>query len=182
MTQSNLPATPSVPAQQTAGGGKLYLAFVLSGESFAIEIERIREIIEYHSPTPVPMMPTSVCGVINLRGVVVPVLDLAVRFGRSPVVVGRRSCYVIVEAAYGGATHIIGLLVDRVTAVIEIADSDIEPPPSFGARVNVDFITGMARHDNRFLIILNVVRALSIEEISAIVQVNEENNPHKAAA
>ncbi|MBV8464633.1 MAG: purine-binding chemotaxis protein CheW, partial [Burkholderiales bacterium] len=168
-------------AAKSAAGVKLYLAFVLGGEAFAIEIERIREIIEYDMPTPVPMMPNAVCGVINLRGAVVPVLDLAVRFGRSPVVVGRRSCYVIVEVEYGGAMHVIGLLVDRVTAVIEIAESSIEPPPTFGARINVDFIAGMARHENRFLIILNVVRALSIEEMSAIVQIDGEAQQQQLA-
>lgn len=175
-------ATP-VPAQQAAaGGGNLYLAFVLGGEAFAIEIERIREIIEYDTPTPVPMMPTAVCGVINLRGAVVPVLDLAVRFGRNPVEVGRRSCYVIVEVDYNGATHVIGLLVDRVTAVVDIADSDIEPPPTFGARINVEFIAGMARHNERFLVVLNVGRALSIDEMSAIAQVNTENGQNMVAA
>jgi purine-binding chemotaxis protein CheW len=177
---SNTSVTASDIAKSAASGVKLYLAFVLGGEAFAIEIERIREIIEYDTPTPVPMMPNAVCGVINLRGAVVPVLDLAVRFGRSPVVVGRRSCYVIVEVEYGGATHVIGLLVDRVTAVIEIAESSIEPPPTFGARINVDFIAGMARHDGRFLIILNVVRALSIEEMSAIAQIDTETQQQLA--
>ncbi|WP_047243441.1 chemotaxis protein CheW [Chromobacterium subtsugae] len=161
-------------AQHESSVGKLYLAFSLGGNAYSIEIERIREIIEYDVPTAVPMMPLAVCGVINLRGAVVPVLDLAVRFGHHPIVVSRRSCYVIVEVEHGGALHVIGLLVDRVTAVVEIDDADIEPPPAFGAQIDVDFIAGLARHDNRFLIILNMARALSIAEISAVTRMGEE--------
>ncbi|RBJ67105.1 chemotaxis protein CheW, partial [Pseudomonas sp. MWU12-2534b] len=134
----------------------------------------IREIIEYDTPTAVPMMPLAVCGVINLRGAVVPVLDLSVRFGRSPIVVSRRSCYVIVEVEHEGARHVIGLLVDRVTAVVEIDDAEIEPPPAFGAQIHVDFIAGLARHENHFLIILNIARALSIAEMSAMARMDEQ--------
>ncbi|QEL56104.1 chemotaxis protein CheW [Chromobacterium paludis] len=167
--------TATGAAQRESNGGKLYLAFSLGGSAYSIEIERIREIIEYDTPTAVPMMPAAVCGVINLRGAVVPVLDLAVRFGRGPIVVSRRSCYVIVEVEYEEAMHVIGLLVDRVTAVVEIDDADIEPPPAFGAQIDVDFIAGLARHENRFLIILNVARALSIAEMSAVARMEERD-------
>lgn len=169
-------------SNDAAPGGGLYLAFMLGSEAFAIEILRVREIVEYGQPTPVPMMPPAVCGVVNLRGAVVPVLDLAVRFGREPAVVGRRTCFVIVEVEYRGATHVLGLLVDRVTAVLEIADADIGPPPTFGTKVNVEFMSGIARSNDRFLIILNIARALSIEEMSAIARVHEERNGNLAAA
>ncbi len=166
----------------TTSAGKLYLAFVLSGEHYALAIECIREIIEYDTPTPVPMMPHAVCGVINLRGAVVPVLDLSVRFGGSPVQVGRRSCYVIIEVCCQGEQHTIGLLVDRVTAVVDVADKLIEPPPSLGTKINGDFIVGMARHDGHFMIILNVEKAFSIEHMSAVVSIHPQPSDSMLAA
>ena len=152
--------------------GQPYLAFRLAGEVYAIDILRIREIIEYTPPTTVPMMPPSLRGVINLRGAVVPVIDLAVRFGREATGVGKRTCFVIVEVAHEGATHVLGLMVDGVNAVMEIGAGDIEPPPSFGTRVNAEFIAGMARVDGRFVIILDIARVLSIEEMAAIKSVD----------
>ena len=152
--------------------GMPYLAFRLAGEVYAIDILRIREIIEYTPPTTVPMMPPSLRGVINLRGAVVPVIDLAVRFGREATGVGKRTCFVIVEVKHEGATHVLGLMVDGVNAVMEIGSADIEPPPSFGTSVNAEFIAGMARVDGRFVIILDIARVLSIEEMAAIKSVD----------
>ena len=183
---------PPVAAPGAADGaaGQPYLAFRLAGEVYAIDILRIREIIEYTPPTTVPMMPSSLRGVINLRGAVVPVIDLAVRFGREATGVGKRTCFVIVEVesqegtssgasptgtssgALEGATHVLGLMVDGVNAVMEIGAADIEPPPSFGTRVNAEFIAGMARVDGRFVIILDIARVLSIEEMAAIQSVD----------
>ena len=154
------------------GMGRPYLAFRLADEVYAIDILRIREIIEYNLPTSVPMMPGSVRGVINLRGAVVPVIDLAVRFGRPATAVGKRTCFVIVEVEYAGAIHVLGLMVDGVNAVMEIVAEDIEPAPTFGTRVNAEFIEGMARIDGRFVIILDVGRVLSIEEMAAIKSVD----------
>jgi len=152
--------------------GKPYLAFRLADEVYAIDILRIREIIEYNLPTSVPMMPASVRGVINLRGAVVPVIDLAVRFGRPATGVGKRTCFVIVEVEHAGALHILGLMVDGVNAVMEIGAENIEPAPTFGTRVNAEFIEGMARIDGRFVIILDIGRVLSIEEMAAIKSVD----------
>jgi len=152
--------------------GQLYLAFRLANEVYAIDILRIREIIEYNLPTSVPMMPASVRGVINLRGTVVPVIDLAIRFGRDATGVGKRTCFVIVEVEHAGAIHILGLMVDGVNAVMEISADSIEPPPAFGTRVNAEFIEGMARVDGRFVIILNIACTLSIEEMAAIKSVD----------
>lgn len=148
--------------------GQLYLAFRLAGEIYAIDILRIREIIEYSLPTSVPMMPESVRGVINLRGAVVPVIDLAVRFGREATGVGKRTCFVIVEVEHGGTQHVLGLMVDGVNAVMEIGADRIEPAPTFGMDIDARFIDGMARVDGRFVIILDVARALSIAEMAAI--------------
>jgi purine-binding chemotaxis protein CheW len=167
---------PHLAAKLEVGAGAMagrpYLAFRLADEVYAIDILRIREIIEYHLPTSVPMMPPAVRGVINLRGAVVPVLDLAVRFGRPAAGVGKRTCFVIVEVEHEGATHVLGLMVDGVNAVMEIGAESIEAPPSFGAGVDADFIAGMARVDGRFVIILDIARVLSIEEMAAISSVD----------
>ena len=156
------------PETGASGAAQLYLAFRLAGEVYAIDILRIREIVEYTLPTSVPMMPASVRGVINLRGAVVPVIDLAIRFGQAATGVGKRTCIVIVEVAHAGATHILGLLVDGVNAVVDISADSIEPPPAFGAGIDAEFIAGMARVDGRFVIILDVGRALSIQELAAV--------------
>ena len=161
-------------AMEAGAAGQLYLAFRLAGEVYAIDILRIREIIEYGAPTGVPMMPPSVRGVINLRGAVVPVIDLAVRFGREATGVGKRTCVVIVEVEEAGATHILGLMVDGVNAVMEIGDDSIEPAPAFGTRINTEFIAGMAKVDGRFVIVLDIGRVLSIEEIAAIKAVSAD--------
>lgn len=166
----------STTQQGAPAAGALYLAFRLADEVYAIDILRIREILEYNLPTSVPMMPPSVRGVINLRGAVVPVIDLAVRFGREATGVGKRTCIVIVEVQHEGSTHILGLLVDGVNAVMEIGADSIEPAPAFGTRVNTEFIAGMARVDGRFVIILDIARVLSIEEMAAIRSVG--NNPN----
>ena len=157
-----------------AAAGALHLAFRLADEVYAIDILRIREIVEYNLPTPVPMMPPSVRGVINLRGAVVPVIDLAVRFGKQATGVGKRTCIVIVETEHADATHVLGLLVDGVNAVMEIADDSIESAPTFGTKINTEFIAGMARINGKFVIILDIARVLSIEEMAAIGAVDTE--------
>ena len=166
---------PGPVRHEHAGGvaaGQPYLAFRLADEVYAVDILRIREIIEYSPPTVVPLMPPSLRGVINLRGAVVPIIDLAVRFGRPATGVGKRTCFVIVEVAHAGETHVLGLMVDGVNAVMEIAADDVEPPPSFGTRVDADFIAGMARVNGRFVIILDIARVLSIEELAALKSVD----------
>lgn len=146
-----------------------YLTFLLSGEMFAIGILAIKEIIEFSHLTTVPMMPDFVRGVINVRGAVVPVVDLSARFGGKASEVTRRSCIVIIEAKVeGGDQQDIGVMVDAVSAVLEIPATEIEPPPSFGARIRVDFIKGMAKVEGRFVILLDVDRVLSVEEMAQL--------------
>lgn len=148
-----------------------YLTFMLGGETFAIGILGIKEIIEYHGVTEVPMMPACIRGVINLRGAVVPVLDLAARFGKQSSEVSKKTCIVIVEVQSGVDRHDMGLVVDAVNAVLEIPASEIEPPPSFGARIRSDFIEGMGKVAGKFVILLNVNQVLSTEELGALGQV-----------
>jgi len=161
----------AVQVTQAAEAPQQYLTFLLGGEMFAVAILNVKEIIEYGNLTEIPMMPPFIRGVINLRGSVVPVIDLAARFGGAESQVGKRSCIVILEVSEGDFRHDIGIMVDAVSEVIEIPGSEIEPPPSFGARIRADFIQGMGKVAGRFVIILNIVRVLSVDEIALLAQV-----------
>ena len=151
---------------------KQYLTFMLGGEMFSIDILCIKEIIWYSSLTEVPMMPACIRGVINLRGAVVPVMDLSSRFGKPSTPVGKSTCIVIIEVAtqVQGERQNMGVVVDSVQAVLEIPASEIEPAPSFGAKIRPDFIEGIGKVNGKFVILLNVNRVLSSEEIGQMGQ------------
>lgn len=140
-----------------------YLTFMLGGEAFGIGIMAVKEIIEFGSVTEVPMMPDSIRGVINLRGAVVPVMDLAARFGRLQTVPGKRTCIVIVELEQDGERQVTGIVVDAVSAVLDIPAAEIEPAPSFGTRIRGDFIGGMGKVNGKFVILLNVEQVLALD-------------------
>ncbi|MBQ1782729.1 MAG: chemotaxis protein CheW [Gammaproteobacteria bacterium] len=150
------------------GGGRQFLVFSLADEVFAIDILRIREIIEFGHVTTVPLMPDTVRGVINLRGAVVPVVDLVARFGRGQMQTNRRTCVVILEVGHGDDLQVIGVMVDAVNEVLEIAAADIEPPPAFGTRLRADFISGMGKAGGRFIILLDADRVLSVTEMASL--------------
>lgn len=158
----------AAPQPIAAAEPQQYLTFMLAGETYAMAILGIKEIIEYRGVTDVPMMPAAVRGVINLRGAVVPVMDLQARFGRPASEITKRSCIVIVEVEHGGERQVIGAVVDAVNEVLEIPPADIEPAPSFGARIRSDFIQGMGKVRGRFVILLAAEQVLSIEEVAAI--------------
>jgi purine-binding chemotaxis protein CheW len=145
-----------------------YLTFTLGGEMFGVAILNVKEIIEYGNLTEIPMMPAFIRGVINLRGAVVPVIDLAARFGGKSTAVGRRTCIVIVEVPDGELRHDIGVVVDAVSEVLEIPAGDIEPPPTFGAKIRADFISGMGKVAGRFVILLEIDKVLSVDEIAML--------------
>jgi len=145
-----------------------YLTFQLGGEMFAIGILNIKEIIEYGSLTEVPMMPEFIRGVINLRGAVVPVLDLSARFGRKRTEVTRRTCIVIIEVETNEEKHDVGVVVDSVSEVLEIAAGEIEPAPSFGTKIRADFIHGMGKVNGKFVIILSVNNVLSLDDLALL--------------
>ncbi|MFZ6818463.1 chemotaxis protein CheW [Undibacterium sp. Ji22W] len=149
-----------------------FLTFALGGETFALGILNIKEIIQYGDLTEVPMMPNFIRGVINLRGRVVPVVDLTARFNRGTTSISRRTSIVIIEMEQSNQfeAQSIGIVVDAVNEVIEIPTTDIEPPPSFGAKIRPDFISGMAKKDGRFIIVLNLNQVLSIDEMLALGQ------------
>jgi purine-binding chemotaxis protein CheW len=157
------------PAASAESDEHPYLTFRLREETFAIGILAIKEIIEFGALTPVPMMPTCVRGVINLRGRVVPVIDLAVRFGREETVPNRRTCVVIVEVGVEGERQDLGVLVDAVNQVVDLPARDIEPPPGFGTKVRSEFIAGMGKLNGEFVIILDVDRVLSSEDLAALM-------------
>jgi purine-binding chemotaxis protein CheW len=142
-----------------------YLGFSLAGETYAIELLRIREIIEHVPITRVPGMPSSVLGVINLRGRVVPVVDLAVKMGLGPRPITRWTCFVIVEAVMDGERTALGLLADSVSEVLDLAPDDVEPPPAFGTRTPVDYLRGLGRQEQRFILLLDLDRMLSAEAL-----------------
>ncbi len=151
---------------------KQYLTFNLGGEMLALSILSIKEIIWYANLTEVPMMPTCIRGVINLRGAVVPVMDLSNRFGKPSTPVIKSSCIVIVEVptVTEGEHQNMGIVVDSVQAVLEIPSTEIEPAPSFGAKIRSEFIEGIAKVNGKFVILLNVNRVLSMEEIGQMGQ------------
>jgi len=161
-------ATAEHAAVQAAALPGQYLTFMLTGETYAIGILAIKEIIEHGQVTRVPMMPACVRGVINLRGAVVPVVDLSVRFGGDVTAVSRRTCVVIVEIARGEDRQVMGILVDAVNEVLDIAAADIEPAPSFGSKLRSDFVAGMGRVGERFVIILDPEHVLAVEDLAAL--------------
>lgn len=154
LIQNRAGAAASAPP--AAAAPTQYLTFTLGGETFAIGILGVKEIIEYTSLTDVPMMSDCIRGVINLRGSVVTVMDLSVRFGRPSTPVTKRTCIIIVEIDDGEERQVIGVVVDAVNAVLEIAASDIEPPPAFGAHIRNDYIAGMGKINGRFVILLEI--------------------------
>ena len=169
-TEKKLP--PALAAAQAAVEEKQYLTFMLGGEMFSISILCIKEIIWYANLTEVPMMPACIRGVINLRGAVVPVMDLSSRFGKPSTPVTKNTCIVIIEVAtqVEGEHQNMGVVVDSVQAVLEIPSNEIEPAPSFGAKIRPDFIEGIGKVNGKFVILLNVNRVLSNEEIGAMGQ------------
>jgi len=159
-------ATPTSP--KDLGPGLQYLTFALAEEVFAMDIRAVREIIQYGAMTAVPLMPEFVRGVINLRGAVVPVIDLQSRFGRDIARIGKKTCVIIFDASQAGEKVELGLLVDAVSEVIEIPDAHIEQPPQFGASIRRDFIRGMGKVGGQFIVILAPERALDVEDMAAL--------------
>jgi purine-binding chemotaxis protein CheW len=160
-------------AQDAEPAAGQYLTFTLQGEAYGVDLLRVREIIEYTKPTTIPMLPEFVRGVINLRGSAVPVIDLAARFGRSATELHARTCIVILEVATQGAAQAIGVLVDAVNSVLDLEAAQIEAAPSFGASIRREFIRGMARVDRGFIILLDVLRTLSSEDVQLLAAVAE---------
>lgn len=147
-----------------------YLTFFIRDEEYAVEILRVKEIIEFEHVTRVPTTPAHVRGVINLRGAVLPVVDLSAKFGNAETELTRTTCIVVVETRLNDELLTIGVVSSAVSEVVDIADTAIEPAPSFGTGVSVDFLTGMGKLDGRLVLILDIDRVLSPVEIQQTIE------------
>jgi purine-binding chemotaxis protein CheW len=147
-----------------------YLTFTLGGEEYGIGILKIREIIGMLPVTAVPRTPAHVKGVINLRGKVIPVVDLRLRFGMESIPYTERTCIIVVEVESDRLQVIIGIVVDAVSEVLAIKAEDIAPTPSFGTRLETDYILGMAKMQGGVKILLDIDRVLGSDEVSLLSQ------------
>lgn len=157
-------------SNRETGADVQYLTFQVLQDTFAISTEYVREIIEYRGVTAVPLMPDFVRGVYNLRGEVIPVIDLAVRFGKGHIDASRRSCIIILDIPFDSAIATLGALVDWVEDVVDIDPQTIEPAPNFGARLQSHFIRGVARIAEQLIILLRAEQVLSVDEMSALIK------------
>ena len=142
-----------------------FLSFTLAGSDYGLPILKVREILSYEGSTPVPGTPASIRGVVNVRGAVVPVVDLAVKFGRAATDATKRTCVLVVDAVSGGEALTIGLLAAAVNEVVELAPGDVEPPPSFGTGVRVDYLLGLGKTPAGFVLLLDLDRVLCASEV-----------------
>jgi purine-binding chemotaxis protein CheW len=166
-------ATAPVAVETATQELQQFLTFRLQEEMFALDILPIKEIIEYGKITAVPMAPPFVRGVINLRGGVVSVIDLPMRFGWNPSAVTKRTCIVIVEVEHDEQPMDIGIVIDAVSEVLDIPPADIEPAPSFGTKIRTDFIAGMGKVKDEFIILLNANKVLAVDELALLDRVTD---------
>jgi purine-binding chemotaxis protein CheW len=154
-----------------------YLTFLLANEECGISILKVREIIEYDTVTIVPKMSPWVRGVLNLRGSVVPVVDLAAKFGMEQKPVDKTTCIVIVETCFEGQQLTVGLIVNAVNQVMDVSQDEIRPVPDFGTSVKMDYLIGMAQSGRKFALLLDVDKVLTTEELHdlSIVSASAEN-------
>ena len=160
-----------------------YLTFFIRSEEYAVAILRVKEIIEFESVTRVPAMPAHVRGVINLRGSVLPVIDLAAKFGHGESVPTRTTCIVVVETQIDGEVLVAGVIADAVSEVVDLPAEQIEPPPPFGTNVRVDFLGGMGKLDGRLVLILDLDRILTpVETLNVVDAAASEESGEPIAA
>jgi len=152
-----------------------YLAFRLSDEVFAFDISKVREVLEYDTVTKVPQTPDMMKGVINLRGAVVPVIDLRIKFGMEEAEKTVNTVIIIIEIDLDGESTMLGALVDSVQEVIDLDANHIEPPPKIGTKLNTEFIKGMGKQDGQFLIILDIEKIFSADELELVQQAGEQS-------
>lgn len=162
------------------GDARKYLTFLLPGKVYAVSIMKVKEIIEYGNVIDVPMMPDFINGAINLRGQVIPVIDLSVRLGGEATTVTRRSCIVVVDLLLAGRTMKVGLLVDAVSKVVDFRDSEIDEAPSFNGNINTDYIEGMGKTEDGFIILLNIDSLLSMEDMKQFNRISGGEEPAEA--
>ncbi|MFZ5571187.1 MAG: chemotaxis protein CheW [Thermodesulfobacteriota bacterium] len=150
-----------------------YLTFTIGEEDFALEISKVREVLDYTSITKVPRMPDFLRGVINLRGNVVPVVDMSLKLGMAAIQKTVDTCIIIVELDIDGDLTQMGALADSVKEVIDLQDTQIAAPPKIGTKLKTEFIKGMGKQDDKFLIILDIDRVFSMEELAMVKETGE---------
>lgn len=151
-----------------------YLTFKLEDEIFSLDISKVREVLDFTRITKVPQTPDFMLGVINLRGSVVPVVDMRLKFGLSKTETTVNTCIIIVEIELDGETTVLGALVDSVQEVMELDPDQIEPPPRIGTRLNTKFIKGMGKRNDQFVIILDIDKVFSSDELALAREIGEE--------
>jgi purine-binding chemotaxis protein CheW len=145
-----------------------YLTFKLGNETFGIDVAKVREVLDFTSITEIPRTPNFMRGVINLRGSVVPVVDLRICFAMSKTERTRNTCIVVVEVQLEGEATVIGALADSVEEVIDLEPDQIQPAPEIGSQIRTDFIMGMGKREAQFIVILDIDRVFSAEDVSAV--------------
>ena len=157
--------------EANAAAVRQYLSFVVGGTDFGVPILKVKEILQYEGVTRVPGTPGSIRGVINVRGSVVPVVDLGVKCGKGGVPETKRTCVLVVETKTQQETLTLGVIADAVSEVVDLANDDIEPPPAFGTRLRADFLKGLGKIGKGFVLILDIDRVLSSDESAAVAAV-----------
>ncbi len=158
-----------------------YLTFMIGGEEYAVSLLKVKEIIEYDTVTQVPKTPEWIRGVINLRGSVVPVIDLAVKLRQAPSIAGKLTCIVITEVKSGDEAAVMGIMADSVRQVIDLRPQEIETPPAFGTRIKIDYLLGMARSGKKFCLLLDTEKVLSTDELLELPDSAEQADENSQA-
>lgn len=177
MSNRQLTTSEDNEAGRDSEDANQYLTFRLHEELYAFAIMNVKEILEYGNVTQVPMMPDFIQGVINLRGEVVPVINLARRFGMESPPITKRSCVIIIEVENGDQHQDLGVMVDIVSEVLEIPASDMRSSPAFGARIRTDFIRNMGKLGDDFVIILDENKVLSVNELAMFGEISDISLP-----
>ena len=150
--------------EDSGGTGNQFVTFMLAGEEYGVDIMRVQEIIGYCRFTKIPNVADFIKGVLNLRGTVVPVVDLRIKFGMDEKEYDKYTVIMIVEVA----GRVMGIIVDSVSDVVMLADEDIQPTPKFSTKIKTDFINGMGKQEDKFIILLDIDKVLSDEELEVV--------------
>jgi purine-binding chemotaxis protein CheW len=145
-----------------------YLTFVLATEEYAVDILRVQEIKGWSKVTMIPNTPNYICGVINLRGTIVPIIDLRVRFNLERLEYGQMTVVIVVKVLSHEKERIMGIVVDAVSDVYDVAETEIKPPPDFGSVISTEFIRGLATVDDKMVIILDIDKLLNSKELAIV--------------
>ncbi|MDH5218352.1 MAG: chemotaxis protein CheW [Gammaproteobacteria bacterium] len=173
MEQSAVAQTDSIETvingEDVGENTRKYLSFMVDGDIYAFNALAIKEIIEYANITKIPMVPNFIRGVTNLRGSVVPVVDLSSRIGKRVAPISKRTCIVIVETMCDDEMIVVGVVIDAINEVFNLREQEIEAAPSFGAGIRADFLSGMGKVGGKFVVLLNIDKVLSVSELSDLI-------------